>query len=60
MRQKLASLDAFEPYASFTRIDRSNYGHISAKEISAYLKENDIFEFLESEVNLVVKYFDSE
>ena len=49
----------FEPYASFSRIDRENKGYICGKEIKDYLNENRHHRFLETEINYMVKYFDS-
>ena len=58
-RQSVARLEAFEPYAAFSRIDRENKGYICGKEIKEYLIENGFHHLLEAETNYIVKYFDS-
>lgn len=32
-RQMLAGLKEFEPYSAFTRIDRDNKGHLTARDV---------------------------
>jgi len=59
LRQNLASLKDFEPYASFTRIDRQRKDFISARDLSAFIAENKGRQFYESQVNYMIKYFDS-
>ena len=37
-RQNLASLQDFEPYSAFTRIDRDHKDYITAKDIAVFLR----------------------
>ena len=55
----LCKIDIFEPYAAFSRIDRENKGYICGKEIKDFLTENHKNHLLETEINYIVKYFDS-
>lgn len=43
LREKLSELEAFEPYATFRRIDRSGKNTIDANDIRLYLKDNSIY-----------------
>jgi hypothetical protein len=38
VRQALAKLVEFEPYAAFTRIDRENKGYVTGRDISVFIK----------------------
>ena len=58
-RQALARNPSFEPYATFSRIDRENKGFICGLEIKNFLAENGYHHLLEAETNYIVKYFDS-
>ena len=58
-RQTLARLPGFEPYAVFSRIDRASKGFLTGAEILNDLVEQGISNFLESECQYIVKYFDS-
>ena len=57
-RQSLCKAPAFEPYASFQRIDRGGKGYISPKDILTYVRENDV-EANMMECNHLIKFFDS-
>jgi len=37
-RQKLCKLTAFEPYASFQRLDRNSKGSITARDIQNFMR----------------------
>ncbi len=37
-RQMLASLKEYEPYSAFTRLDRENKGHITARDIQKFIR----------------------
>ena len=44
-RQRLASVQDFEPYAAFCRINRSCSKQISCQELNNFLKENGVSQF---------------
>jgi Ca2+-binding EF-hand superfamily protein len=60
LRQVLASLKEFEPYAAFKRIDREDHGYITAKKICKYLRENGYREVESEELTYLIRYFDQD
>lgn len=58
-RQSLAKLPGFEPYASFSRIDRTSAGFLTGKELLDFLQLHGYTHLLEAECQYIVKYFDS-
>ena len=50
LRQVLASIQEFEPYAAFKRIDREDSGYLNAKKICQYLRENGYREMTKEDV----------
>ena len=37
-RQKLCSLDAFEPYAAFQRLDRTGKGYVTPRDFANFMR----------------------
>lgn len=58
LRQVLASIKEFEPYAAFKRLDRDDSGYVTAKKIAQFLKENGYREINKEDVLYMVRYFD--
>jgi Ca2+-binding EF-hand superfamily protein len=58
LRQVLASLKEFEPYASFKRIDREGSGYITPSKLSKFLKENGYREIEKEDTLYMIRYFD--
>lgn len=58
-RQSVAKLPGFEPYAAFSRLDRTSAGFLTGKEIVDFLNELGYTHLLEAECQYIVKYFDS-
>lgn len=58
MRQILAAIRDFEPYAAFKRIDRNNTGYIGTKEICQFERENGYREVSPEDFIFMVTYFD--
>jgi Ca2+-binding EF-hand superfamily protein len=56
----LASIENFEPYVAFQRIDRNRNDMINAQEIQDYLRENNIFGVTLDEAEYIVRFFDSD
>ena len=57
LRQILAELPEFEPYAAFRRLDRLRKGFITANEIREFLAKNRI-QHTEEECELFVMRYD--
>ena len=60
LRQVLASIPEFEPYAAFKRIDRQSTGSINCKTICRYLRENGYRELESEDIFYLVRYFDQD
>jgi Ca2+-binding EF-hand superfamily protein len=60
LRQVLASIPEFEPYAAFKRIDRQSTGSLSCKMICRYLRENGYRELESEDTMYMVRYFDQD
>lgn len=60
LRQMLAAIKEFEPYAAFQRIDRENKGHLTSASLCAFLKENGFREIEKEDLAFLVKYFDQD
>jgi hypothetical protein len=60
LRQVLASIPDFEPYAAFKRIDRLSTGHLTPKSICKYLRENGYRELDPDDTTCLVRYFDQD
>lgn len=60
IRQRLASMDNFEPYVAFQRIDRNRNEFVVAEEIIDFLRENKIYGVTFDEAQFLVKFFDSD
>lgn len=60
LRQVLASIPDFEPYAAFKRIDRLSTGYLTCKTICKYLRENGYRELEKEDITGLVRYFDSD
>lgn len=60
LRQVLASIPDFEPYAAFKRIDRVSTGSLTPKSICRYLRENGYRELEKEDIQCMVRYFDSD
>jgi Ca2+-binding EF-hand superfamily protein len=60
LRQVLASIPEFEPYAAFKRIDRTSSGILTSKSICRYLRENGYRELENEDVEYLVRYFDQD
>ena len=60
LRQVLASIPEFEPYATFKRIDRMSTGTLSCKSICRYLRENGYRELEPEDIEYMVRYFDQD
>lgn len=58
MRQILAAIQDFEPYAAFKRIDRNGSGFIGAKEICQFQRENGYREISPEDLIFTINYFD--
>lgn len=58
MRQILASIRDFEPYAAFKRIDRNGTGFLDAKELCQFERENGYREISPEDFIFFVNYFD--
>lgn len=59
-RQQLALQTGFEPWAAFKRIDKTGLGKISAHDINAFLKENQVDYLSEVECYHMFSYFDQD
>lgn len=57
LRQALAEIPDFEPYAAFRRIDRSRRGSVTAADIHEFLKQNGI-KNTEEECELFINHYD--
>lgn len=57
LRQVLASIPDFEPYAAFKRIDRGSSGVLTAKSICKYLRENGFREVNPEDIECMLRYF---
>ena len=57
-RQQLCSLNNFEPYAAFSRIDRKQRGVVTGGDIAEFMTSVG-FPCSESDATLLVKYYDS-
>lgn len=60
LRQVLASIPDFEPYAAFKRIDRLSTGYLTPKSICKYLRENGFRELEKEDIMSLVRYFDQD
>jgi Ca2+-binding EF-hand superfamily protein len=60
LRQVLASIKEFEPYAAFKRIDRDDTGLLTSKKICQYLRENGYRELNKEDISYTVRYFDQD
>ena len=49
-----------EPYAAFTRIDRSLNGFISSLDILNFLRDNNVYHITEADYYYLIKFFDSD
>ena len=58
-RQVLAEQHRFEPYAGFTRIDRTAKGYIGAVDLLSFVRDNGIHDITESECFNLIVFFDS-
>ena len=58
MRQILAAIRDFEPYAAFKRIDRDASGFIGTKELCQLERENGYREVSPEDFIFFVNYFD--
>jgi Ca2+-binding EF-hand superfamily protein len=56
----LASIENFEPYVAFQRIDRNRNDVINSQEILEYLRENKICSVSPEEADYLVRFFDSD
>jgi len=56
----LASLNEFEPYVAFKRIDREGSGYITPIKLSKFLKENGYRELEKQDMTYLIRYFDQE
>lgn len=59
LRQSLASLKEFEPYAAYTRIDRERKDFITSRDLATFIRGNNGRDLYDSQVNYMIKYFDS-
>jgi Ca2+-binding EF-hand superfamily protein len=60
LRQMLATIRDFEPYAAFKRIDRDNTGFITTKKLSQFVRENGFREFTKEDFVFMIRYFDQD
>lgn len=60
LRQMLAAIKEFEPYAAFRRIDREGKGHLTNKSLCQFLKENGFRELNKDDLSFLVRYFDQD
>lgn len=60
LRQVLASIPEFEPYAAFKRIDRLSTGSLTCKTVCRYLRENGYRELESEDIVYLVRYFDQD
>lgn len=58
MRQILAAIRDFEPYAAFKRLDRNASGFIGTKELCQFERENGYREVSPEDFIFMVNYFD--
>lgn len=58
-RQRLCNIPDFAPHAAFQRLDRDYSLQISSRELANYLRDNGIYHCLESELQTLVSFFDS-
>jgi hypothetical protein len=58
-RQIVAKLPGFEPYAAFSRLDRTSAGFLTGLELLNFLRDHGYMHLLEAECQYIVKYFDS-
>lgn len=59
-RQQLCGLMEFEPYAAFSRVDREYRGMLTASDLIQFMKSIGHACVSESEMTLLVTYYDSE
>ena len=60
LRQVLATLKDFEPYAAFKRIDREATGLITCSKLAHFVRENGYRELNKDDVSYMVRYFDQD
>lgn len=58
LRQVLCSMQEFEPYTAFKRIDRANSGLIDKKALCQFQRENGFREFDPEDFLSTIRYFD--
>ena len=58
LRQKMAKIEDFEPYAAFCRIDRENKQFISGENIKNFLQDNKMILTREDNLNSFIKRYD--
>ncbi|CDW85848.1 ef hand family protein [Stylonychia lemnae] len=58
-RQNLCKASAFEPYASFQRLDRLSKGYLTPRDFLNFLKDNGIDTADEFDAKLLINYFDA-
>ena len=60
LRQRLCDIRDFAPSSAFQRIDRDANNTISSHELINYLRDNGVYSVSETEINKLVKFFDSD
>ena len=58
-RQRLCNIPDFAPHAAFQRLDRDYSLQISSRELGNFLRDNGIYHVLDSELCILVAFFDS-
>ena len=58
MRQVLCSLEDFEPYTAFKRIDRGYTGTMDNQSLCQFLRESGFRELCADDMNALICYFD--
>lgn len=58
-RHRLCSIADFAPHSAFQRIDRNYSLQISSRELGDFLRDNQIYHCLDSELHNLVLFFDS-
>lgn len=58
-RQRLCNIPDFAPHAAFQRLDRDYSLQISSRELGNLLRDNGIYHCLDSELSILVQFFDS-
>jgi hypothetical protein len=58
LRQILCSMEDFEPYTAFKRIDRGNTGFIDKTSLCQFERENGFRELEPNDFLTVIRYFD--